>query len=259
MKIFQLIGFWPLVVILLPVPIQGQDILYKKDSSILNVSIKEFDGRTIKFTNPADPEEKTWYLSKSALDSLKFEGKSVHFLDISPEVKLRTINRNYLHSEMGNSLSGMINLDYERVAESGRTSYVAGILINFNKKVVPGQFQYYGGYIYEQPYALEFVNYRPHDFFIRLGINFYPFNNSLESTSPFRLSTGFSLLAGSYTRIVWESDRYSPTSEASAIIVWNIKERVLIGEQFQINAGLEISMLPFMVFFCPQLGIAVGF
>ena len=130
MKIYQLKGFWPLILILLPVPVPGQDILYKKDSTILNVSIKEFDGRTIKFTNPADPAGKTWYLSKSVLDSLTFGGKTVNFPDNSPGTKLRTIKRNYLHSDMVNTMSGMINLDYERISGSGQTGFVAGILLN---------------------------------------------------------------------------------------------------------------------------------
>jgi hypothetical protein len=76
------------------------------------------------------------------------------------------------------------------------------------------------------------------------------------------MSTGFSLLAGAYRKIDYNnynSNQPLTRTEAGATLVWNIKERVFLGDQVQIDGGLELSLLPFFVYFCPQLGVAIGF
>ena len=238
--------------------ISGQDILFKKDSTAIKVKVKNFDGNTIVYQIPGDSPEKTYYLSKTMLDSLHYsDGKSLNFTYSTniKEIPLKNISRNYIGTELVNLFTGKGNFDYERISETGRTGYVAGLLINFKEN----EWDYWDEY--HSP--LQYANFSPHVFFIRFGINFYPFNHSLARTGISRLSTGFSVLAGSYNKIIFDyytyQEGYMTKRVAAGSLMWNVKSRFYLGDHFQLNCGIEISIIPLLTFFCPQAGISIGF
>jgi hypothetical protein len=258
MKTFQIPVVLFLFLCALPDFILGQDILYKKDSTTIEVNVKNFDGTTIVYQIPGDSPEKTYYLSKTLLDSLRYrDGKSLNFTYSAniKEIPLKMISRNYIGTELVNLLTGKGNFDYERMSETGRTGFVAGLLINFKED----EWDYWDEY----HDAFRYVNFSPHVFFIRLGINFYPFHYSLARTSISRLSTGFSVLAGSYNKILFDyytyTEGYMTKRVAAGSLMWNVKSRLYLGDHFQLNGGIEISIIPLLTFFCPQAGISIGF
>jgi DNA-dependent RNA polymerase auxiliary subunit epsilon len=251
MKIFQT-GSALAFFLSISFPVFSQDVIYKKDSVVLRAEIIEFSGNTLIFKLPG--ESKTFYLSKSVLDSLRYgNGRSVDLSIKENQPEKRLISRNYFNTELVNLLSGKINIDYERMSETGRTGFTGGLLINTNNGLDNYWDEYHG--------ILNYFSFSPHYFFIKIGINFYPFNYSLVRTKNSRFSTGFSLLTGSYRKIDFNNYDYSIRTKPvfATDLMWNMRERLFIGEHLQINGGLEISMLPFFTFFCPQLGLSIGF
>jgi hypothetical protein len=241
---------------LIPVRILSQDIIYKNDSTILKVIIKDSSGNTIIFQSFGDTTGTIYYLSKSVLDSIKYEdGKSIHFPYSSvlkePEPKL--VNRNYLNVELVGTLAGQLNLDYESIFKNGRAGIVAGFLINTK----PNDYD-----VFENGFNLfpEYLTYRPFYYFVRGGVIFYPFNHSLVKYSNFRLSTGLSALLCSY-RQYGKYDGFSsdPLRTFGTFFMGNVRGRLYLGDHLQIIGGIEISILPPIKLFCPQLGISIGF
>jgi hypothetical protein len=251
MKIFQT-GSALAVFILISFHAFSQDVIYKKDAVILKAEIIEFSGNTLIFKLPG--ESKTFYLSKSVLDSLRYgNGRSVDLSIKENQPEKPSISRNYFNTELINLLSGKINIDYERLSVTGRTGFVGGLLINSNNAQEDTWYEYHG--------ILDYFSYNPHYFFIRIGVNFYPFNYSLVSAKKSRFSTGFSILTGAYRMIDYNYSDYTFHTKPvlATDLMWSMRERFFIGEHLQINGGLEISVLPFFTFFCPQLGISLGF
>lgn len=258
MKTFQIPVVLFLFLCALPDLISGQDILYKKDATTVKVNVKNFDGTTIIYQIPGEFPEKTYYLSKTMLDSLQYsDGKSLNFTSPTSikEIPPKMISRNYVGPELVNLFTGKGNLEFERMSETGRRGFVAGLLINFKEKERDYWDEYHG--------AFQYATFSPHVFFIRLGINFYPFNYSLARTGISRLSTGFSVLAGSYNKIIFDyytiPDGYKTKRVAAASLMWNGKGRLYLDDHIQLNGGIEISIIPMLTFFCPQAGISIGF
>lgn len=261
MKIFQIAGVVFFLFFSLPDHSFSQDLLFLKDTTVLKVIIKDFDGKTVKYEIPGDSLGITYYLSKSALDSLKYvDGKSFDFTRTSGiwELPKKLITRNYLSVEMINLFTGKPNIDFERFSKTGRTGFVIGFLINFKNP----KYDYW----YGDPYGFEFWNYSPHQFFIKAGINFYPFNYSLASTGSFRFSHGFSVLMGSYKKADYNDYYYDGNNYVyktnhvfAASLMWNLRERIFLDDHFQLTGGLDISLLPFFTFFCPQTGLSISF
>ncbi|MDP4224337.1 MAG: hypothetical protein Q8868_13605 [Bacteroidota bacterium] len=234
-----------------------QDILYKKDSSAVKVKILDFNGRTVIYKIPGDTTGRTFYLSKILLDSLKYsDGKALRFQQTS-DLKgsnQKMLNRNYLRVELVDLLTGLVNLDYERLSKTGSTGLVAGLCINFSS----------GNNVYWESYhdILQYSTYRPFYFFVRTGVDFYPFNYSLEKTSVVRTSTGIHVLTGSVKKANYDVyTENGPLTGPSFLIVvsWDISERFYLGNNFQIRTGLEMSIIPFLTFFHPQLSVCLSF
>lgn len=259
MKPFQVFSILIVLLLQLPQSAFSQDILYRKNNGAEIVKVKSINGKIITYQIPGDSLGITYNIGYSLLDSLKYsDGKSVDFSNIADtnNIKPGLVSRNYIFSELINSLSGKPNIEFERLSASGRTGYVVGFLTNTNRQKVD--------HTYERQTI--FLTYDPHNFFFRAGINFYPFKHSLVKTNASRLSTGFSGLIGSYRKADYNtyiydgySYYYEMRSVLAASLMWNIKERLYLGDHFQVTGGLEISVLPFFAFFCPWAGVSLSF
>jgi hypothetical protein len=259
MKNFQSKGILlSLFLLLMPGITFGQDILYKKDSTSVKVNIISFNGKTVKYQIPGDTSGYFHFLSKSVLDSLKYsDGKSINLTYGSniQELPPKRTDRNYFSTELVNLFTGKPNLDYERISENGKTGFVTGLLINFNTYDDIYWYGYRDGW-------WQFYNFSPHYFFVRTGINFYPFSQSLVRTGFTRFSTGFSLLLGSYRKINWDTyydNGYKTKAILAGSLMWTTREKIFLSDHFLITGGLEISVIPFFTFFCPQIGLSIGF
>jgi len=257
MKKLPLKGVLLFLLPLIPCTLLSQDILYKKDAASVKVHIISFNGKTIKYQIPGDSSGYFHFLSTSVLDSLKYnDGKSLDFTNGSniQEPPSKKTDRNYFSTELVNLFTGKPNLDYERISKNGKTGFVSGLLINFNT--------YDDRYWYEYRGWMQFYNYSPHYFFVKAGVNFYPFNQSLVRTGFTRLSTGFSLLLGSYRKIDYDTyydNGFKTKPVLAGSLMWNIREKIFLSDHFLITGGLEISVIPTFTFFCPQIGLSVGF
>ena len=236
----------------------GQDdFLFKKDSTILKVNIKNFDGKTIMYQIPGDPAGISYFISESVLDSIKYgDGKLVDFTleHIINEVPLQMSGRNYFSTELVNLLTGKPNLEYERISKTGNTGFVIGLLINYNLTKY--------GFWEENPYAFQYVNFSPHYYFVRTGINFYPFSKSLARVGRTRTSTGFSLLIGSYRKVdytTYQDYGYKTNPVLAGSFMWNIKEKVFLDNHVVLTGAVELSVIPFLTFICPEIGVSIGF
>jgi len=255
---FLTISLLVLLIVSLPEELFSQDILYRKNSSSIKVEIKDFNGKTVIYQIPGDSSKINFHLSKSVLDSLRYsDGRSLDFTvsSYTPEFPGKMVSRNNISAELVNLFTGIVNIEYERINRIGNGGFVAGLFVNTRTNNY--------NYWFDHPGAFAYANYNPHYFFIRVGYNFYPFNNSLIKTGISGLSHGFSLLMGSYKKISFETydPYYSPVMEPvlASSLMWNIKERLYLGDHFQVSAGLEVSVLPFLTFFCPQATLAIGF
>ncbi len=244
MRIFKLLSVLFFFLALISVQVFSQDILFKKDSSIVKVNIIDFDGKSITYKIPGESPDRIYYLSKSILDSLKWKSIDFTFASGIREPEPRQISRNSLNVEIVNTLAGMLNLNYERLFKTGRVGFVAGLLINTNSYKL---------------HPLERMTYSPFYFSGRVEINWYPFNNSLVKHSNFRFLTGWSILMSSYK---YQDIYYYPYIVKQGFaksLLWNIEEKVYLGDHFQVSGGVELSIIPFLAFVCPQIGISIGF
>jgi hypothetical protein len=257
MKKLQLKGVLLILLLFMPGLTFSQDILYKKGSASLKVNIINFNGKTVQYQLEGDTAGINHFMSKSLIDSLKYgNGKSLDFTYGSNvlEPPPKKTDRNYFSTELVNLFTGKPCLDYERILKDGKTGFVTGLLINFNT--------YDDIYWYDYRGWMQFYNFSPHYFFVRTGVNFYPFNQSLIRTGVTRFSTGFSLLLGSYRKIDYDTyydDGYKTNHVLAGSLMWNIREKIFFSDHFLITGGLEVSVIPLFTFFCPQIGLSVGF
>jgi hypothetical protein len=242
----------------LPGTILSQDILFKKDSSVLRVKIQDFDGKTVVYLFPGDSSKIIYHLSASALDSLKYgNGQSIQILSSSAinNVPEKILLRNFFTVEIVSFFAGKVAIDFERSSPNGSPSFVAGLFIN------TGATNH--DYWPDHHYPFQYKSYDPYSFFGRIGVNFYPFNHTLSMASDFRFSTGFSVLAGSRRKI--DFNFYDPINEdytknvAGACFVWNLREGLLVGNHLQVGIGAEVSILPFLTYVSPQANLSAGF
>jgi hypothetical protein len=256
MKIFHLKSILFSLLLLIPVLTFSQDILYKKDSTAPKVKIIDFTGKTLKYQLAGDSDGTIYFISTSLLDSLKYSGaETIVFMDPSNfKEPLKKTDRDYFSTELINLFTGKACLDYERVSKTGKTSFVTGLMVNLNTANDNYWEEFHG--------IFQYGNFSPHYFFIRTGINFYPFCESLIRTGSTRLSTGFSLLIGSYRKVdysTYSENGYKTDPAFATSLMWSIKEKIFLDNHFLITGGLEVSVVPFFTFFCPQIGLSLGF
>lgn len=259
MNIFKFTSVLFFFLMSISVQVFTQDILYKKDSTILQVNVINFNGNTITYKIPEDSLEKIFYLSKSALDSLKYrDGQSLDFTDLAriEELQPKHLNRNYFNFQIINLLWGKLNFDYERISKTGRSSIVAGLFININVKARDNPWD-------GDRNPLRHTTFDPYYFFVRMGVNSYPFNSSVVRTNSLRFSTGLSVLLGTYrkedTSIYNYPDGFKTNPFFATSLMWNITEGLYLGDHFQITGRIDTSILPFLTFLCPQLSLSFGF
>lgn len=231
--------------------LHSQDVLYKKDSTVFRVNIKDFDGKTLLYQIPGDSPGRIHYLSKSVLDSLKYiDGKSLSFPSVNNDLSQHFIKRNFIGIDIFNIINGKKNIWYERMSKSGRRSYFAELFFNSEPKE-------FSSWRKNDPF--QFFSFNSHSFFTRFGINFYPFNYSLGRAGEFRFSDGLSVLLGSYRRLNYNSYPLESEHVLATTLIWNLNASLYLGKSMQIQGGVDISLIPVLTYIIPEFGFSIGF
>ena len=228
-----------------------QDVLYKKDSIVVRVNIKDFDGKTLLYQIPDDSLGRIHYLSKSVFDSLKYsDGKSLSFPSVNNDLLQHFIKRNFIGVDIINIINGKKNIWYERISENGRRSYFAELFINSEPKE-------FSSWRKNDPF--QFFSFNSHSFFTRFGINFYPFNYSLGRAGDFRFSDGLSVLLGSYRRLNYNSYPLESEHVFVTTLIWNLNASIYLTNRLQIQGGVDVSLIPILTYMIPEVGFSIGF
>jgi hypothetical protein len=159
-----------------------------------------------------------------------------------------------------------LHLSFERISRSGNTSFTAELLLNI-EYISSDKSDYYP---WDSDYPWEgnwlFLNglhlsYDPYCYFTKAGFNYYPFNYSLTKTGNFRVFTGVSLLTGIIKRSEYNYEYpYEHFKKVFlASIVMNLDVRWYLTDIIQLKAGIDMSVLPFLVFWSPEIGLSIGF
>jgi hypothetical protein len=229
----------------------SQDVLYKKDSTVVRVNIKDYDGKTLLYQLPGDSSGRIHYMSKSVLDSLKYiDGKSLSFLSVNNDLSQHVIKKNFIGIGIINIINGKKNIWYERISESGRRSYFAELFFNSE----PNEFS-----SWSRNYPFQFFSFNSYSFFTRFGINFYPFNYSLARAGDFRFSDGLSVLLGSYRRLNYNTYPWVSEHVFDTTLIWNLNASLYLTKNMQIQAGIDISLIPVLTYIIPEFGFSIGF
>ena len=254
MKIIRHSAVLFLMLILLSGRAFSQDIIYKTDGSVMNIDIISIDGSAIKYRLPGDDSGKMYYLSISVIDSLMDASMgSVTFP--KHDVFVSNIKRNYIGTDLYNTMFRNTNLSFERLSPSGHTSFSVELLINLNAD------NFYGVWSYWKFTHNFYLYYDPFIFFTKFGYKSYPFNFSLNNKGAVRPFFGTSLLLGQYRKEEWDDYEYYPvyTKKFAAVISTNIGTKIYLADGFAISADLELSVIPFLVFNSLEAGIVIGF
>ncbi len=236
----------------------SQDIIYKTDGTVMNIDFISIDGATIKYRLPGDVSGKLYYLGITVIDSLKDAGmRTITFPKQSDPVSL--VKRNYIGTDLYNTMFRNLNLSFERLSPSGNTSFSVELLINLNPDV------FYGVWSYWKFTDNFYLYYDPFTFFTKFGYKSYPFNFSLNNKGAVRPYFGTSLLLGQFRKRDWGDYYYDQyyyeqyTKKFAAVISTNIGTKIYLADGFAISADLELSVIPFLVFNSLEAGIVVGF
>jgi hypothetical protein len=229
----------------------SQDLIFKKDNTILRVIINDFNGQTVTFHIEGDSTGLTHLISKSVIDSIRYnDGRSLIFTAGDYNSTQHLIKRNYIGVDIFNAAYSNLNIWYERISENGRRGFVMELLVN-NK---PKEYETWQG-----TDMLSNFNFNSFLFFTRVGMNFYPFNYSLGGTGTIRVFDGVSVLAGSVRKPDWSVYPTTYDDSFAACLMWNIGFRIYLGDHLQLKAGVEASVLPFLNSVCPEIGLSIGF
>ena len=251
MMLFRLISVLSCFLFFASGHLHCQDLLYKKDSTVVRVNIENFDGKTLIYQILNDSTGRKHYLSKSVLDSLKYmDGKSLSFPSPNNDLLQHFIKRNFIGINIINTLNGKKNIWYERISESGRRSYFAELFFNSE----PNEYS-----SWSRNYPFQFFSFNSYSFFTRFGINFYPFNYSLAKGGDFRFSDGLSLLLGSYRRLNYNTYPWVSEHVFATTLIWNLNGTLYLGNRMQIKGGVDISLIPVLTYIIPEFGFSIGF
>lgn len=252
MKIIHYSAVLFLMLFLLSGSALPQDIIYKTDGTVMNIDIISVDSRVIQYQLPDDGSGKMYYVSISLIDSL-MDANIGRVTFPKNDVFVSCIKRNYIGTDLYNTLFRNLNLSFERLSPSGSTSFSVELLINLNAD------NFYGVWSYWNFTKNLYLYYDPFIFFTKFGYKSYPFNFSLNNKGAVRPYIGTSLLLGQYRKEVW--DDYNPyyTKKFAAVISGNIGTKIYLADGFAIRADLELSVIPFLVFNSLEAGIEIGF
>jgi hypothetical protein len=251
MKLFRLLSVLFCYLFFASGQLYSQDVLYKKDSTVVRVNIKDFDGKTLLYQIPGDSLGRIHYLSKSVLDSLNYiDGKSLSFPSVNNDLSQHFIKRNFIGIDIINIINGKKNIWYERISGNGRRSYFAELFVNSEPKEISS---------WRKNEAFQFLNFNSQSFFARFGINFYPFNYSLASAGNFRFSDGLSVLLGSYRRLNYNTYPWVSEHVFATTLMWNLDGSLYLSKSMQIQGGVDISLLPMLTYIIPEVAFSIGF
>lgn len=254
MKILHYSAVLFLILFLLSGKTFSQDIIYRTDGTVMNIDVVAIDGRTIKYKLPDDVSGKMYYLGISVIDSLKDASMGTVTFQ-KHDVPVSRIKRNYIGTDLYNTMFQNINLSYERLSPSGNTSFSVELFINLNPENFWGVNEYWkfthNFYMYYDPFY----------YFTKFRFTYYPFNFSLNKTGAIRPYTGTSLLLGQFRKEEWAINYYEEhySKKFAAVISWTIGTKIYLANGFAIRADLEVSVIPFLVFNSPEVGIEIGF
>jgi hypothetical protein len=243
-----------LMLILLSGRTFAQDLIYRTDGNIMNVDVVSIDGGTIKYRLPGDVSGKLYYLGITVIDSLKDAGLgTITFPKYDDPVS--RIKRNYIGTDLYNTMFRNVNLSFERLSPSGSTGFSVELLINLNPK------NFYGVWNYWNFTDNFYLYYDPFIFFTKFGYNYYPFNFSLNNKGAVRPYIGTSLLLGQYRIRDWDDYYYYEnfTKKFAAVISWNIGTKIYLADGFALRTDLVLSVIPFLVFNSLEAGFDIGF
>ncbi len=264
MKTFQYISVFCITLhLLLAGDLSAQDLLYIKNAEVLNVSVVTFDQNTVTYRIPVDSVSHTFIVSNEILDSLVlFDGRIFRFQNA--EAPVRNIKRNYFGIDLVETFIlwnmdphiglNNLHLSFERISPSGKTSFSTELLVSTNRNL--DGYYWRGEWMF---YQNMYLNYDAFNYFIKAGLNYYPYNYSLKKTGKIRGFTGISILAGSVKAEKYEDYIFIYKDSFLACLVWNIDARWYLSDAIQIKGGVDISLLPVFVFCTPELGITIGF
>jgi hypothetical protein len=198
------------------------------------------------------------------------EGEALVFS--SPVDSGQIIKRNYIGIDLFETIFGYeywvdfgdeVNLSrwhlsYERLSKTGRMGFAAEILISHTRKQEVSDYPtaWSGNWFFtERLYG----SYLPFNSFVKTGINYYPFNYSLNHVKATRFLCGISLLAGDINKSQPFNYYDDYKSVFVVFLVSNLDIRIYLSRYFQFKAGIDLSLLPFLVFVAPELGFSIGF
>ncbi len=254
MKILHYSAVLFLILFLLSGRTLCQDIIYKTDGTVMSIDVVSIDGGTIIYKLPGDVSGKLYYLGISVIDSLK-DASLGGVTFPKQDVTVGRIKRNYIGTDLYNTMFRNVNLSFERLSPSGNTSFSVELLINLNPENFWGVNEYWkfthNFYMYYDPFY----------FFTKFGFTYYPFNFSLNNIGAIRPYLGASLLLGQIRKEEWTIDYYEVhySKKFAAVISWTIGTKIYLANGFAIRADLEVSVIPFLVFNSPEVGIEIGF
>ena len=231
-----------------------QNIVYRTNGTVLNVELVSFDGYSITYRLPGDTSGKVFHLSASAMDSLRYEnGETLTFTKMDPRVS--KIKRNYIGTDVFNTCFINPNISYERLSATGSTGVSLELLFNGNMPEYQSIYSYWG--LFDNFY----LNYNAFFFFAKAGFTYYPFDYTLTRTGTLRMFTGASLLIGQYPKEIYngENFNYYRKKAIGAVISWTIGTKIYLTDGFLIKADFELSVIPFLAFNSPEIGIVIGF
>ena len=181
--------------------IQAQDLLYRRDATVISAMVITIEPGTITYRIPSDSTQNVYLIGTEALDSIiSAEGKKKWQSDFGVQPR-QEIKRNYFGIDLLESFitwevdfrvaPNNLHLYYEHISSSGRTSFALEYLINLNKN--NDMYAWDGSWLF---YNELHFSYGPDIYFIKAGVNYYPFNYSIAKTGKLRAFTGASLYFG---------------------------------------------------------------
>jgi hypothetical protein len=201
------------------------------------------------------------------------EGRALVFS--SPGDSGQVIKRNYIGIDLFETIFGSeywvdfgnsgrldrFHLSYERLSKTGATGFAVELLLSRNNSIDSGSIYYEGARWYGNWFFTEGMDfsYAPFNCFLKAGFNYYPFNYSLNHASRVRFLCGISLLAGDLNKYQY-SDYYDEVKNVFVVfLISNLDIKIYLSRSVQFKAGIDMSLLPFLVFVAPELGFSIGF